>query len=117
MTTLVQKFFESVGLKRKIATYLTAVMTIMVQYPELQIALPLLQYVAGFFGITGIVHALNAGTIQKFKLTSLASLFAILIAGAAHITTLKPFAGLIQELALLVSVFATGHTLATNAKK
>lgn len=116
MTTVLQKFFDSVGLKRKVATYLTAVMTVIAQYPDLQVALPLLQYIAGFFGITGIVHALNNGTIQKFKLTSLASLFGVLIAAAAHIGALKPYAALLQELGLVISVFASGHTLATSKK-
>lgn len=117
MATFVQRFFDSIGLKRKVATYLTAVMALMVQYPELQIALPILQYIAGFFGVAGIVHALNKDTIPRFKLASLVSLLGVLMAAAAKFPSLHQYSALLQQIAIVIAPFGAGYVLAASAKK
>lgn len=117
MGNLIQNLLLSTGLKRKIATYLTAITALMVQYPDLQVSLPILQYIAGFFGITGIVHAINKENIPKFKLTSLVSLLGVLIAAAAKIPSLHQYLTLLEQIALVIAPFGAGYSLATSAKK
>lgn len=117
MPSFIQKFFESVGLKRKISTYLTAVTALMVQYPELQIALPLLQYIAAFFGITGVVHGVKGENIPKFKLASIVSLLSVLIVAAAKIPALNQYSLLLHQIALIIAPFASGYALANAETK
>lgn len=94
-------FLSSFGLKRYIASALTSLAGIIASDPNLAPALPIVVYLASFFGVTGLVGAAKEGTLGKNKLTSLSSLFALLIALTDAHESLQPW----KPLLLLVGSF------------
>lgn len=108
-------FFESLGIKRKIAAFIAVVLAIVSTHPQFQFILPYITWLGGLVGVTGLVHAAAKGTLGAFKTLSWASLFTTLLAFAQTIPALHPY---IPTLLLLASLFGvTGLAISKKGVK
>lgn len=105
---------KSTGLKRKIAGYFSAVLEILRYTPALTQFVPFVETVAGIFGVAGVAHAGAAGTIDKQKVLSLASIVAALVSAATFIPILLPYVPLLQKLAGILGAIGLGLNVKTS---
>lgn len=108
--------FSSRGIKRQIAGLLTAILEVIRAIPEALPFVPLLESVIGILGGTAVTHAALAQSLNKHKLSTLASILAVVIAVAPYIPALLPFIPLLQKLAALLGALGAG-SLVTNADR
>lgn len=108
-----RKLLKSLGLKRKLASFLSVVLAVAASVPEGADIAPYVMYIASFFGITGLVHAGAAGTVGKYKNATIASILSVLIGFAAQYPLLAPYLPLLYTLA---AVFG-GAALASDKTK
>lgn len=100
----------SFGLKRYVASVLTAVAGVIASDPTLAPALPIITYLASFFGITGLAHAGAAGTLANYKLASFTSIFSLLISLCDAVPKLAHF----KPILLVIGSFLGISTVALN---
>ena len=106
----------SKGVKRNIASVLSAVIGVVSMVPEGAAVVGILQTVAGVFGITGLMHATAAKTIDQAKLAAITSFLAFIIALAPFIPGLEPYVPLLQKIAAILGAGATGIVVGKIAK-
>lgn len=94
----------SKGFKRRLASLLLVISGIAQTVPQAAPVLMFLNWAAGFFGIVGVAHAANAGTVKKYKAASVASIMAAFLLLAQTYPVLLPFLPLIQKIAFLFAV-------------
>lgn len=78
------KLTRSLGLKRMIAGWLSAILELIRPIPELAALVPALEWVAAAFGVTGIGHAVVKKNVKSKVAFSISAVLAALI-GAAHL--------------------------------
>lgn len=100
----------STGVKRMIASVLTALSGIVATIPQLAFLAPTLANFAAGFGVAGLGNAAVKGTVQAYAMPSLTSVFAVLIAAAQYIPALKPWAPILQQIATLLGVATVART-------
>jgi hypothetical protein len=108
---------KSAGVKRNIASILSAVVGVASSVPQAAPAIAVLQTVAGLFGITGIAHAGAARTLDKDKVAAITSFLAFVIALAPFIPALQPYVPYLQELAAILGAAATGLLVGSKSAK
>lgn len=96
-----QNLFLSVGFKRRLAALLSIVAELATSVPELSAIIPVLTWIAGFFGVTGIVHATTQKTVRRYGSTSIAAALAALLVFAKNYPPLEPFIPIIEKLILI----------------
>lgn len=94
----------SKGFKRKLASLLLVVSGIAQTVPQATPVLLFLNWAAGIFGVVGVAHAANAGTVKKYKAASIASIMAAFLLLAQTYPALLPFLPLVQKIAFLFGV-------------
>lgn len=102
--------FPSFGLKRYLASVLTALAGILASDPSTAFLLPFVEYVAAALGITGVVHSGKAGTLGKNKILSLASLYPLLLVAIDSVPALQPYKHLIYTIGSLLGLSAVATT-------
>ncbi len=100
--------FESLGLKRYIASALSVVVEVLRAIPGAEGAVSAIEMIAGFFGITGIGHATVSGGIDKKILATASSAIASLIALSYFIPALAQFRPILEKVAALLGAAALG---------
>lgn len=108
--SLLIRFLSSIGLKRRLASFVALALNLAPQVPELAPAIPLLQYLGTLLDVTGVAHANAAGTTfaPNAKAITIASYLRILIQASAAIPALQPYVGLLNTLAVILSAFGLG---------
>lgn len=113
MSLVTQLVAVSSGLKRLIASGLNSLLGVLLVVPDAAAYIAPIQQIAGFFGLTGLVHAAGSGTVTKKKLASASALVSLLLAAsyfvpaiAAYRTALESLAGVLGSAALGVQVNA-----------
>lgn len=94
--------FSSFGLKRYLASALTALAGILASDPNLVVLVPLVAKLAALLGLTGLVHAGKGGTLLTNTHLSLGALFPLLIAASAQIPALQSYTQLLTILGSLL---------------
>lgn len=95
-------FFKSLGIKRKVSALLIALIPIIEQDPSLYVLAPLVSHIAAFFGITGLSVALKEKTLLGHSTASLASVFTLLVELTNVIPVLQPYHPLILAIGSLL---------------
>lgn len=95
----------SKGFKRRLSALLTVLYGIAQTVPQATPVVMFLEWAAGLFGVVGAGHAMAAGTVQKYKALSTASILAAFLLLAQAYPVLLPFVPLVQKLAFLFGVF------------
>lgn len=106
--------FGSYGLKRLIAAALSVLLGLVPVFPQAQLLINVLQWIAGLLGGVGVVQATAVGTLSQAKLSSLASVFAALVTIAQFIPALAPYIPLLEKLAALFGAMGVGAAAGTQ---
>lgn len=101
-------FFNSFGLKRLIASYLSVIVEVLRSIPGTADVIHVLEVVAGMFGIVGITHAGTSGNITRKKLSTAAAALAFLIVLARFIPAMGPFVPFLEKAAALIGAASLG---------
>jgi len=115
VTKWIERLTSSEGFKRKLASVLSAILTFFQGVPGAAEVVTAVQYIAEFFGITGLLHAGKEGTVGRFKLASLSSFVVGLLAIAPYVPSLQPLVPILQKLAGFLGAAVVGQI--TVAKK
>lgn len=94
--------FKTLGYKRYIASLLVTLAGICRAIPAVAIYADLLEQAAAVIGGAGLAHAAAGKNVKAFKLSSLTSVLAIIIAVAPSIPQLAPFVPLLNLIAMLL---------------
>lgn len=112
--SLVGRFFETLGLKRLIASALSAIVEVLRVIPGTATYIPIIETIAGIFGITGIAHAAGTGTLTKKKLATVSAAVTFLIT-LSYIPAigfyLIPFRPYLEKIAGIIGAAAVGARL------
>jgi hypothetical protein len=100
--------FSSFGLKRRLSSALLSLSGIVSQIPGAEGYALIIEEVAGVIGGGGLLHAILSGRLKEFKLASLVSALAGLIALSPSIPVLAPYQPILQSL--LVVLGALGYS-------
>lgn len=96
---------RSFGLKRYVASVLTAVAGILSASPEAAFLIPVVTQIAALFGLTGLVHAGKEGTLATdYHGLSLVSLFSILVYAAHTVPQLQAYEHILRLIASFLGV-------------
>lgn len=114
--SIFKSLFNSQGFKRKIASILAIAIEIAASVPELAPLVIPLQYIAGFFSVTGIAHGAVAQNINQYKLATLASILTALAAIAHFVPQLAPFEDWLRKAAAIVGSIVLGGNLPKKLK-
>lgn len=106
--------FKPKTLKRYISSALSVITQIMLSIPELVPYVYIVDWIAGLFGITGVVHSTAGGTISKAKLGYAASFVAFLITLAQFVPALEPYVPFLQKLAAILGAAGLGAVTAVK---
>lgn len=119
MNKWIQKLFQSLGLKRKVAAFLAALSPVLQADPHLAFLIPYADSLAGFFGIAGVGHAAYARRLTETPAATLSAAFSALLLLTHVVPALAQYAELIRVLAALfgVSLIVTNKTEAERAKE
>lgn len=93
---------DSNGTKRLIAAFLSSLLEVLRAIPAAANFVSVIELVAGFFGITGISHAVLEKTVATKKLASFAAILAAVVALAQFVPQLQPFLPFLQRIAALL---------------
>jgi hypothetical protein len=104
------KFLSSFGLKRYLASALTALAGVLAADPHLVALLPVVSWLAGALGLVGLVHAGKEGTLLEKPQLSISSLFPLLILAAEYVPQLAPY----KELLLTIGPLFGLATVVTH---
>lgn len=102
---------DSIGLKRRIASFIAILIAIASGNPELEPYVPVLVWIGSFFGVVGLTQAAVNGTLTKYSAASVASFFTILLAIAEFYPPLAPFISILQKLAALFGAATVGTAI------
>lgn len=103
---------KSFGLKRYLAAFLSSLLAVIASTPGLAPLLPVVTYIAGALGLTGLLHGAAAKNLGKHKPVNFAALLALLVAVVESTPQLQPWAPLARLLASWFGAAVVGHTLA-----
>ena len=104
-TSLIKK---STGLKRQIASLLLVLIELARSTPVLSGYVIVLEQLATLFGATGATHAAIAGTLDKHKVSSIASILAVLLGIGTFVPALTPYLPILQKIASLLGAVSLG---------
>ena len=107
------KLFTSEGFKRQVAATLSLLLGVISMFPGTSEAIIAIQWIASFFGVSGLVHATTAGTLSKNQAAGLVSVLSGLIALAHFVPAMTPLIGPMQYLATILGAIAVGQKMAT----
>lgn len=106
---LIDSIFESLGVKRLVASLLSVIVEVLKAIPGAGEYITVVDMIAGFFGITGISHAAAIpGALTRKKLATASAAVATLTAVCLFIPPLAPFIPYLQKLAALFGAAALG---------
>lgn len=112
-----EKLIRSLGFKRKLSSYLAALLEPLRLIPGLGGLIAGTELVSGGLGAVGLAHATTSGEIVKDKkLVSVGALLATVIALSHWMPELASLIPLLQKLAALAGGAALGVSLASKGK-
>lgn len=116
--TLIQFLIKSFGLKRKVAALLQTVAAVASTVPILAPFALSIATIANWLGVAALIHAggarlAGAKPVGGNILTTLAALLGALVIATKSVPQLQPYAEVIQQLATIVGIFATGANAQT----
>lgn len=106
--------FTSEGTKRKIAAVLSLALDVASMFPGTDQIVLAVQYIAGIFGVSGLVHAGASGSLSKHALAGLSAALATLILIARFVPKLEPLIPVLQHLAALLGAAAVGQKISSG---
>jgi hypothetical protein len=106
--------FRSQGAKRQVAAILSVLLGFAEVIPGAAGAISAIQWAAGVFGVTGLVHAAGAQTLLKHRLAGITAVLTTLIAVAHFVPSLAPLIGPMQHLASILGAAAVGSNLSKS---
>lgn len=109
--------FNSLGLKRKLASALAVVLEVVRYIPEAAPFVAILEQIVAGLGGAAVAHASTAGTVSKFKLATASSVLSFLLGMSYAVPALAPYRAILEKLASLVGAAALGSAVSKKAKK
>lgn len=109
--------FNSLGLKRKIASALAVVLELVRQIPEAAPFIAILEQIIAGLGGAAVAHASAAGTVNKFKLATVSSVLSFILGMSYALPALAPYRQILEKLSTIVGAAALGSAVSKTAKK
>lgn len=117
MKWFINYLISSLGLKRKLSALFAVLSKLIATVPDLAPFAPLLESIAAFFGITGVVHAGKKGTLTDAPLATIAAFFNALKLVAESVPALAPYVYIINAVAMVFNTLALGSATMKSVNK
>lgn len=108
---------DSFGLKRRITALLAVLVELARSDPKYNSYISIVEQIAGWLGITSLVHAGAKGTLKQFKALTWGAAFTGLIALAHYVPQLTPFVPFLYKLSAFLSALGIGISVQKPKKK
>lgn len=95
-------FLKSTGLKRRIASLLSMLMGIVMLVPEAQGLATAIQWLATFFGVAGLIHAVPAKSLSKELIGTITSLLATIVGASYFFPFLLPAVPILKQIIIIL---------------